>query len=590
MPLKVQKTEDGLSHQGHLQPSHLWPLIEAGRQLNSTLDFEELLSLAARLTRELIGVEACSLLLLDKRREDLSFQILSNQRVKEQEATRLRVGEGIAGWVVQEGRAKMVNQPEGDPQFSPEKEGTISQGALFAPLRGRREVLGVLEAINPLDGRPFTYESLALLSAFAEQVGIAIENSRLYNQAKREMVEKSTLYEIGKKITSSLKLSEVLELIIDSLRKVVDYDAAGIYLIDPDNQQIGREMTKGYRPDMEDKVRLKVGEGVMGWVAKTGKGEIVPDVSQDPRYVMAKENTKSELAAPLMSKGKVMGVFNLESERLNAYDEEDLLLLTTFASQAAVAVENALLHEEVTQKKLLDKDLALARQIQRSFLPKFRPRIPDFDISGINLPSQQVGGDYYDFIHIADGQLGLVVGDVSGKGISASLIMASFRASLIAEIRNNYAIGKILKKVNNLLYESTEEDKFVTAIYGVLDTGKRVFTYANAGHNPPILFRRGGKIKYLETGGVVLGWLYNSVYQEDRIKLAPGDILVMYTDGVTEAINQQGEEFGVNRLLEIIKGNIGLTARALRLKIVKEVRSFAPSQGDDLTLVVAKAK
>jgi len=328
----------------------------------------------------------------------------------------------------------------------------------------------------------------------------------------------------------------------------------------------------------------------MGWVAKTGKGEIVPDVSQDPRYVVAKDNTKSELAAPLMSKRKVIGVFNLESERLNAYDEEDLLLLTAFASQAAVAVENALLHEEVTQKKLLDKDLALARQIQRSFLPKFRPRIPGFDISGINLPSQQVGGDYYDFIHIADEQLGLVVGDVSGKGISASLIMASFRASLIAEIRNNYAIGKILKKVNNLLYESTEEDKFVSAIYGVLDTGKRVFTYANAGHNPPILFRRGGEIKYLETGGIVLGWLYNSVYQEDRIKLAPEDILVMYTDGVTEAINQQGEEFGVNRLLEIIKGNINLTARALRLKIVEEVRSFAPSQGDDLTLVVVKAE
>ncbi len=590
MSLKIKKTDGNLKVQGNLQPSHLWLLIKAGKQLNSTLDFEELLSLTAGLTRELMGVAACSLLLLDKRREELFFQILSNQRVKEQEAIRLKVGEGVAGWVAQEERARMLNQPQKDPQFSPEKEGDASQKMLFAPLQGREKVLGVLEAINRLDGKPFTEENLTLFSAFAEQVGIAIENSRLYNQVRKEMVEKSTLYEIGKKITSSLKLSEVLELIIDSLRKVVDYDAAGIYLIDPNSQHIRREMTRGYLPDMEDRIRLKVGEGVMGWVAKTGKGEIVPDVSQDPRYVMAKENTKSELAASLMSEGKVIGVFNLESEKPNAYDEEDLLLLTTFASQAAVAVENALLHEEVTQKKLLDKDLALARQIQRSFLPKLRPRIPGFDISGINLPSQQVGGDYYDFIHIADRQLGLVVGDVSGKGISASLIMASFRASLIAEVRNNYAIGKILKKVNNLLYESTEEDKFVSAIYGVLDTQGRVFTYANAGHNPPILLGRGGKISYLDTGGIVLGWLYNSVYQEDRIKLTPGNILVMYTDGVTEATNQQGEEFGVDRLLEIIKENIGLAARALRLKIVEEVRSFTPSQGDDLTLVVVKAE
>lgn len=580
--------EKDLNPTDYLQLSHLRHLIKAGVQLNSTLDFEELLFLTVRLTKELVRAEACSLLLLDGK--ELFYQVFSNQRVRKEEAISLMVGEGIAGWVAQEGKSELVNRPEKDPRFSSSRERKALSGTLFAPLRGRKEILGVLEAINRLDGKTFTSENLAFFSAFADQVGIAIENSRLYNQAKREIVEKSTLYEIGKTITSSLKLTEVLDLIVDSLRRVVDYDAAGIYLIDPVSQQIRRKTTRGYRPDMEEKVKLKVGEGVMGWVAKAGTGEIVPDVSQDPRYVMAKENTRSEIAAPLISEERVIGVFNLESEKLNAYDEEDLLLLTTFASQAAVAVENALLHEELTKKKLLEEDLALTRQIQRSFLPKFRPRIPGFDVSGINLPSQQVGGDYYDFIHITNGQLGLVVGDVSGKGFPASLIMASFRASLIAEIRNNYAISEILSKVNNLLYESTEEDKFVSTIYGVLDTEKKVFTYANAGHNAPILFRRRGEVEYLETGGIVLGWLYNSAYQEDRVKLNSGDILVMYTDGVTEAINKQREEFGVKRLLEVIRENSGSTARALRLKIVEEVRNFATSQADDLTLVVVITK
>ena len=449
MDLVQKGNRDGL-HQGtQLQPSHLWLLIKASKRLNSTLDFEELLSLTVSLTTELMGVEACSLLLLDKRGEELSFHIHFNQRVREKET--VRWGEGIAGWVAREGKGRIINHPEEDPLFLPEKEGKLSHPVLFVPLWGRERVIGVLEAIRPLGDRSFTEEDLALFSAFAEQVGIAVENSRLYNQARREVLEKSTLYEIGKKISSSLDLNEVLDSIIDSLRKVVDYDAAGIYLIDPVDQHIKRETTRGYPPAMEAKVRLKVGEGVMGWVAKTGKGEIVPDVSQDSRYVMAKEDTKSEIAAPLISEGKVIGVFNLESEKLNAYDEDDLLLLTTFASQAAVAVENALLHEEVTKKRLLDKDLALARQIQRTFLPKFRPRIPGFDISGINLPSQEVGGDYYDFIWLDEKRLAVVVADVSGKGAAGAMTMATVRSALRVLSRQETNARQLLIDLNQFL-------------------------------------------------------------------------------------------------------------------------------------------
>jgi sigma-B regulation protein RsbU (phosphoserine phosphatase) len=243
-------------------------------------------------------------------------------------------------------------------------------------------------------------------------------------------------------------------------------------------------------------------------------------------------------------------------------------------------------------KNRIEDQLQVARDIQKSFLPRVPPSYPGFDFDAINISSEEVGGDYFDFIPIVDHQLGITIADVSGKGLPASLIMASYRASLIAEIRNNYALRTVMRKVNNLIFESVERGNFVTAVYGVLDTRNRVFTYSNAGHNPPFILRKSGEVESLADGGLILGIVPERQYQECPVQFKPGDIMVMYTDGVTDTENDKGEQFDIERLVELVRKNRRLPAKGIRAKIVDEISRFRSDsyQPDDLTLVIVKSE
>jgi sigma-B regulation protein RsbU (phosphoserine phosphatase) len=218
------------------------------------------------------------------------------------------------------------------------------------------------------------------------------------------------------------------------------------------------------------------------------------------------------------------------------------------------------------------------------------PDIPGYDIHGVNYPSEQVGGDYFDFVPIVEGQWGIAIADVSGKGIPAALIMAGFRASLIAEIRNNYAIRTILRKVNNVLLEMTPRDNFVTAFYGVLDARNHVFTFSNGGHNPPLLLRQNGEVERLKEGGPLVGVIADARYEERPIWLTPGDVLLLYTDGVTEASGADGEEFGEARLIELVGALRDQSAADICNRVHEAVRGFADRRAavDDITMIAIK--
>lgn len=568
-------------------------LVEAAKALNSTLETQQLLSLIMELSAQAVDAEATSLVVRDEQSGELRYEIALGDMGQKVKKLPIQTGKGIVGWVVREGKPAIVNDVTTDPRFGGVIDGLTgfkTRSVLCVPLLRKGTVRGALVARNKTDDAGFSEKDLEIFSALADQVAIALDNSQLYQRARREIRERMALCEVGKIITSSLDLEKVLALIMDALSHVVRYDAAGIYIIDPKTQQIEAETLQGYDPQMEGKVRLKVGEGVMGWAAKKGQGIIVPDVSREPRYVNARPQTRSEVAAPLKSGEQVIGVFNMESDQLNVYDDHDLDLLTAFASQAAVAIENARLFKETLEMQRLEHELAVARQIQKSFLPQKPPRIEGYELAGMNVPSQEVGGDYFDFIPVSEGQMGLVIGDVSGKGIPAALIMASFRASLLAEIRNNYAIGKICSKVNALLWESTAPDQYVTAVYGVLDTKRQIFTYANAGHNPPILLSSDGSFQRLNTGGLTLGFLEKTNYQEEAIKLQPGDCLIFYTDGASEAKNVLEEEFGEERLVQAARRGRHLSAQELQNEIHDQLREFVgPSGlGDDITMLILK--
>lgn len=405
------------------------------------------------------------------------------------------------------------------------------------------------------------------------------------------------LLEITKTISRSLDLEEVLNLVMDTLGSILGYDAAGIYLIDhgPDEKDpyiFKSKAIRGYQISFElIEPRLKLGEGFIGRVAETGNPIISSDVSTDPRYFSARQRTRSEIVAPIISNDKVIGVFDLESDSLNAYDEDDLKLLQLLTSQVAIIIEKVQLHDQLVEQKRIQAQLEIARQVQLELLPDHDPGLKNFDISAYIFPTEEVSGDYYDWVQIFDDQIGIVVADAVGKGIPAALLMSFLRASLRAGVQVGYAPHIALSKVNNLLWDSVEDHQFITAIHGILDETNRTFVYSNAGHNPPLLIKPNGEYRFVEYGNVPLGMFYDARYHQHFIRFEPGQVMVIYTDGITEAAKENGEEYGQTRFAESVLEGIDLPAKKLIDHVRKGVADFTERKflDDDGTLFVVKA-
>ncbi len=408
------------------------------------------------------------------------------------------------------------------------------------------------------------------------------------------------LLEITRKISRSLDLEEVLAQVMDTLDQLLPYDAAGIYIIrrDPHVSEGGTaalvfhaEAVRGYDIEEMMELRLKLGEGLIGWVAQTGEAVVVSDVSQDARYVNARKETRSEVVAPIISNDSVIGVFDLESDEVNAYGEDDKQLLMLLASQVAIIVEKAMLHEQLVEKKRLEAQLEVARQVQLALLPERDPEVDGFDISAYNFSTEEVSGDYYDFVKPYEDHLGLVIADVSGKGVPASLLMAFLRASLRAAIHIGYAPNVAMAKVNYLLWESIEEHQFVTAFYGMLDATNRTLAFVNAGHNPPLVLNPDGSPRFIERGGLPLGLFKDTRYYEYYLPIDAGQILVLYTDGATEAQSPGGEEYGRTRLVDAVRRCRDRRAREMIDFIYNDIFEWSGGRGatDDVTFVIIKA-
>ena len=403
------------------------------------------------------------------------------------------------------------------------------------------------------------------------------------------------LLDITKKISRSLDLEEVLNLVMDTLGSLIPYDAAGIYLIEPgdDSPYIFKSKAiRGYEISFAlVEPQLRLGEGLIGSVAQTGKPIISPDVSKDPKYFSARERTRSEMVAPIISTDQVLGVFDLESDNLDAYSDDDLQLLQMLTSQVAIIIEKVHLHQQVVEKKRIEAQLEIARQVQLELLPDNDPQMPNFDISAYVFPTEEVSGDYYDWVKIFDDQIGITVADAVGKGMPAALLMAFLRASLRAGMQVGYASHIALAKINDLLWDSVEDNQFITAIYGNLDSTNRTFVFSNAGHNPPLLIKPDGEYRFVEYGDLPLGMFQNARYHQHFIRFERGQVMVIYTDGITEAANEHDEEYGQERLAKSILEGIDLPAKKLIDHVRKDVADFTERKflDDDGTLFIVKA-
>ena len=331
-------------------------------------------------------------------------------------------------------------------------------------------------------------------------------------------------------------------------------------------------------------------------MAASGDTLNIPDAYVDPRFNPDVDRqtgyrTNTILCMPMRNKdGDTIGVFQLLNKRGGPFTAEDEDFIAALSTHASLAIENARLYEEEKALAGMREEVRLASRIQMDLLPKSVPDVKGYDLAGTSIPAQMVGGDYFDFIRLEGGRMGVALGDVSGKGLPAALLMANVQATLRGQTLLDDDVASCVRRSNRLLFESTPPEKFVTLVYGALDPSKHAFRFTNAGHDHPHLFRRKGKSLRLESGGIVLGILPDYEYASDAVEFNPGDVLVIYSDGIVESMDADREQFGIDRLTDVISRNLGGTAQGILSAIVDAAQRHAGAapQYDDMTVVVVK--
>lgn len=410
------------------------------------------------------------------------------------------------------------------------------------------------------------------------------------------------LRDISFKIKDTLDLNVILNHLLDALKTVIDYDAAGIFILSehiehPDfhypGQMIGGVAKRGYEEHpVESDEMLREGKGIIGYVIRSKESLIIDDVRKDKRYVIGRRETLSEVAVPIIKNNKAIGALDVESDRLAAFDSHHLEILQFFADAAAISLEKAILHHQILEKKKLEEQMQMAKDVQSSLLPAQPPELKGYDLAGVCIPTYEIGGDYYDYINLDENNLAIVIADVSGDGIPAALIMAAFRAMLRNQLKLNSEPDVIMNLLNEQIPEVSRKRDFITAFYGKLNYKNNVLTYVNCGHNPPVLLRANGQLEFLETGGPSLNILKDAKFDRASVQLAPEDQIIFYTDGVTEIFNKDSKEFGFERLKNVILKSKDITASEIINNIIESTNNFSGTKfyRDDFTLVVLKRK
>src|SRR6188768_909230 len=531
----------------------LTTLVDLGRQVASVLDFEELVAQIPRLIARLIQFDAFSVYLLDERRAELRVAYAVGYPA---EPARLKQGQGLVGAAVASLIPLLVNDVESDPRYVPTVSGMGSE--LVVPLLHKKRPIGALNILSHRKNQ-FTASDVELLRQFAAHVAVGMVNARLFERTREDAAAFETLAEIGRDVASVLDVDELFTRIAQSMRRLIDYRTFGIWLLDADRKELEVKHAVKYGEHIHARV-VPLGGGLVGYAALHCEPVLVADVSQDPRYINAVEDVRSELAIPLMLKDRCIGVLDLESPELDAFSKRDVEILTLLASQAAVAIENARLYETVRANEIrMEKELHFAQRVQAALLPIGLPkRMKGADVGARFAPARELGGDFHDFLSPESNMLAVALGDVSGKGVPAALYSV-FAAELVRgrTFRRRYLPDRsgpasVLSSVNTILHQRQLEEYYCTLCYAIFDLKRRNVTLANSGLPYPVRASAEG-VSAIELPGVPLGSFQGSTYDEITIALHPGDLYVFCSDGVYEAMTENGEEFGSERLLQVVE-------------------------------------
>lgn len=408
--------------------------------------------------------------------------------------------------------------------------------------------------------------------------------------------ELNAMRTVSEVMTSNINLDDLLNLIVNKLVNTINADRGTLYLLDEETDELVSRVLQDAGGQLSE-IRLKVGQGIAGHVAATGETLNIPNAYDDPRFNsnfdrLSGYHTRSILTAPMFNpQQKIIGVVQLLNKRGSPFTFRDERLLAAMTSQAAISIENARLYEQEIQQQLINRELETARSIQASFLPDSIPEYPGWDIAATWHPIRNVAGDFYDFYRLSDGRLAAVIADVSGKGIPAALFMALSVTVLRFGMQMNLAPEEVTRRANELIISEQRSRMFATTFVSYITPENGAIEFSSGGHNPAIVYRADNQdCDYITADGVAVGIFKEAEYKRSSTTLRHGDILVLYTDGITEVINNDQEEFGEDRLEEIIMQNAHETADTLIALIMEAINIFSEDQElfDDATLVIVK--
>jgi len=465
---------------------------------------------------------------------------------------------------------------------------------LLLPIRSSDKNLGYIGFGNKILNKGYSKSEIEYLKSLSNIAATSIENGLMVMQLQninrrldKKIQELNTLFEIGKELNSTLDRDKILNLLSYAVMGEMIINRCLIFL--EENGEMKLQMSKG----LQDKNELLQYEqnDFLSKLFDLTDAMYLKRENDYPPPLLNFQQANFPVIVPMRIQNKTKGVLAI-GERITKtpFYEDDLEFLFTLGNEALICLENARLFEEMLEKQKMEEDLALAREIQQKLLPKECPRFEKYEVEGINISSLHVSGDYFDCIKLNDNNYCLAIADVSGKGTPASLLMANLQAVLNALIDSNSNLVDITSRINNLIHKNTNYDKFITFFIGMLNTVDNTFQYVNAGHNPPFFMHENGEMEMLESGGLILGMMPNAPYEQGKVQLKPGDWIVMFTDGVTEAQDKDGEDFEEERLMRLMKKNKSATAEIMKNKILTAVKEYTGDvpQGDDITLLILK--
>jgi phosphoserine phosphatase RsbU/P len=561
-------------------------LMRLANALNTTLDLQTLLHRTADLVRAVIDYKIFAILLLNERTNDLRmrFQIGHTPEV---ERLRIRVGKGVVGRAAEHRESVLLQDVTQDDNYISANPDVRSE--LAVPLIVKNRVIGVIDLQSEQVGY-FQPEHRRLLELTASRVGQAIENARLYTRVARQAQTLAVLNEISREVTSILDLDPLLQRIGELLRRIIDYQMFSILLVNEREQALEIQYAVRFGHLVPPSETVPLDRGLVGTAVRERRLIYSGDVRKDARYYMVNPETRSEMAVPLLYKGKVIGVLDLEHVKVNYFNEDHQRTLVTLASQIAVAIENARLYSRVAQQEQrLEHDLDMAREVQLRLLPPTPARKPHAEFATRFLPARTIGGDLYDFLPYDDQRIGIAMGDVSGKAAPAALYAALISGIMRAATSQALSPAAMLKQLNDSLQERKMDAQYVTMVFAVWNDEKQTLQIANAGAVQP-LFCRGGQVETVQAEGFPLGMFKDVSYEEFTLSTRPGDAVIFFSDGIVDAVNDKEEMFGNERLTELVTSHIQCTAQEMVDAIYQDLSAFqgGVERFDDETVIVLK--